>query len=150
MSDTKQTPDNNLPTTSVGHPAYPIAKVEEHAIQPIDKQASETHQTLRSMAHVLAQRCLKYSLSVSKSDATKLHALAQTMNIAYQAAYHGVAEGSKAPQHVLIALFGNSGAGESIARNLQRMLPTLRTPDGIVDAEHTPVVTPDQPHSDVK
>ena len=136
MSDTTKTPINHLAGETAGHPAYPLAKVQAHALQPIDKQASDTHQALRSMADVLAKRCLRYSLSVSKKDARNLHALAQTMNIAYQAAYHGADNNTRGPQHVLIQLFGSSGAGVAIARNLQSMLPVVE--GEIVDTQPVP------------
>ena len=144
MSDIKKIPESsqfdpsaNLPDNAPGNLAYPIAKVQAHAIQPIDKQASDTHQTLRSMAHVLAKRCLKYSLSVSKTDATKLHALAQTMGIAYDRAYHGASDTGRGPQHVLIQLFGASGAGQQIARNLTAMVPQVDVVDAtVVEDKH--------------
>ena len=141
MSDTKDTPRYNLPDTSVGHPAYPVAKVDAHALQPIDTQGKETQQDWRSLAHVLVKRALQYSRSFSKVDARKMQAIIHMASEANQQAYaRGAEYGSRGPQHVLIALFGASGAGESIARNLQAMLPTIRTTDGIVDAE---VVGPD-------
>ena len=127
---TKQASGSHQVESTEGHPKYPVALVEEHASQPITKQAELIQQALRSLTYVMVERCKKYALSLSKSDATKFHSLMQSMGIAYDRAYKGDVHTGRGPQHVLIQLFGASGAGTTIARNLTAMIPQLHQTDG--------------------
>ena len=137
MSDTRQASGSHQVESTEGHPKYPVALVKEHASQSIVKQAEDIQQALRSLTYVMVERCKKYALSLSKSDATKFHALMQSMGIAYDRAYKGDTVGGRGPQHILIQLFGQSGAGEQIARNLTAMVPQVDIVDAtVVDDKH--------------
>ena len=136
MSATKQTPiqhDNtaNLPEEPEGYRSFPIKQVEAYEAQPIIKQGEIVQQTMRTLAYTLSERAKKFSLRVSKAETTKLLALCQAMGGAYDRAFRGSEIGARGPQHILIQLFGSSGAGQAIAANLQAMIPQV----DVVDAE---------------
>ena len=118
----------NVPVPNpAGNPAYDLALVKDHIAQPIDKQQKLTAQDWRAVAHVLVNRAKKFSLSFNKSDAANMHHVIQSAGIAYDKAYKGADGDARGPAHVLIQLFGASGVGEAMARNLQRMIPSQRT-----------------------
>ena len=128
-----------------GNPKYDLQVVAEHISQPIDNQQKLAAQDWRAVAHVLVNRAKKYALSCSKADAANMHHMIQSAGIAYDKAYKGADGDQRGPAHVLIQLFGASGVGEAMARNLQRMIPSQRTitvtPIDSTD-EPTPTKTP--------
>ncbi len=131
--DTTKTPVNHLDGITDGHPKYPVALIDAHEAQPIETQSKVAQQDWRTIAFILAQRAKKYARSFSKGDASKMHSIVQAASIAYDRAYKGQLDSNRGPAHVLIALFGQSNAGEKIAHNLTKMIPTCR----VIDA--TPV-----------
>lgn len=137
--------------SDLGRINYPIALLEAHELEPIDKQGKLTQQDWRTLAHVLVKRAKEYARSFTKVDAADMHHILQMAGIAYDKAYKGSVDTGKGPAHVLIQLFGASGVGESIARNLTAMVPTQRIDDAeVVEAEGhsdvtgTPPPTPSQ------
>ena len=136
MSDTKQAPvqhDNtaNLPVEPEGYRAFPIAKVQAYEAQTIATQGEVVQQSMRTLAYVLTEKARKFASRFTHAESTKLHQLMQSVGLAYDKAFRGSVETARGPQHILIQLFGNSGAGTQIARNLTAMLPTV----DVVDAE---------------
>ena len=130
MSDIIQPSDSPQTGITPGSPAYPVAKVEAHALEPIERQAKLTQQVWRSIAHVTAKRALHWSRSFSKVDARKMQAIVHMAAESHATAYgKGTEQGSRGPAHVLIQLFGQSSAGERIAANLTRMIPTAKVVD---------------------
>ncbi len=134
MSDTKQTSPQydtsaNLPSDAHGKPNFPIALLDAHETQPIETQAKVAQQDWRTIAFVLAQRAKNYARSFVKADAPRMHAIVQAAGIAYDKAYKGGIDIGRGPRHVLITLFGASGAGEAIARNLTKMIPIAKVVD---------------------
>ena len=146
MSDTKQTPSQydtsaNLPAEPEGYRSFPVALINEYESQPIVRQGEVVQQSMRTLAYTLSERAKKFSLRVSKAEMTKLLALMQSLGGAYDRAFRGSEIGARGPQHILIQLFGSSGAGQAIAHNLTAMIPDVH----VVDAE----VVPPQGNNDV-
>ena len=142
MSDTRQVSikrhsDDNLPEDTEGYRSFPIAKIDAYETQPTVKQGEVVQQTMRTLAYVLSERAKKLSLRVAKGDMTKLLALMQSLGGAYDRAFRDNEMGARGPQHILIQLFGQSGAGHNIARNLTAMIPQVDVVDAeVVDDKH--------------
>ena len=145
MSDIKQASGSHQIESTEGHPSFPLAQVQDHEAQPIDSQGKETQQLWRTIAFIMASRAKRYARSFSKGDAGRIHNIIQAASGAYDRAYKGSVDSARGPQHVLIQLFGASGAGTSIARNLTSMIPDVHIVDGDVVSDRDIPASPAPP-----
>ena len=142
MSDTKQASSQydtsaNLPAEPEGYRSFPPALTEAYEAQPVTAQGEVIQQSMRTLSYVLTERAKKFASRVSKAEMTKLHSLMQSVGIAYDKGFRQGEIGARGPQHILIQLFGSSGAGQAIAANLQAMIPQVDVVDAtVVDDKH--------------